>query len=239
MLIFKFYPVAALLLVHSLQWMSCQAVYKSSEGRIDELISLPKKDVRNGIIRYHKLYHNCTGHHVRITPVKRKRRRKKSKNKCGRFKAIGKSDDSYITLVFESKTIKGLSGITIREKRTNNYLCFNNKGKPIAMCSGDRLRCLFEEDIQDDFSIFRLVRNKKKWYLGFSTRGKPLPSRKFRRKRFRKCFRFMKRDNDFSSNRSSGPNLGNNTNLFHTLANETLSRKLWSKTRRNQRWYSG
>ncbi|XP_076317543.1 fibroblast growth factor 8-like [Tachypleus tridentatus] len=242
MLISKFCPAAALLLMylHSLLKVSCQDVSKSPAKQLDDFkhVTFPHvTDVTNGLIRFHKLYHVCTKRHVQIRPIKKKRK-KRPKKKCGRFKAVGRSDDNYITLVFESKTIKGKTGFTIRENRTNLYLCFNNKGKPTAMCSGDRLRCLFEEVLEQDFSIFRSIRKSKKWYLGFNKQGKPLPSKKFRRKHLRRCFRFLKRDNGFSSVPDisvSGPLLGNNTDFLHKLAGDTLGGQLWSQTEKKRR----
>ncbi|XP_076372097.1 uncharacterized protein LOC143257391 isoform X2 [Tachypleus tridentatus] len=228
--------------LHSLSKVSCQDVSKSPGKHLNDLthVNIPQvTDVTNGFSRFHKLYHECTKRHVQIRPLKKKKRKKKPKRKCGRFKATGRSGDNFITLVFESKTFKGKTGFTIRENRTNLYLCFNNKGKPIAMCSGDHVRCLFEEILERDFSIFRSIRKRKEWYLGFNKKGKPLASKMFRRKRLRKCFRFLKRDNGFSSNSEvsfNGPVLGNHSELLHNLAGETTGgQTVWPRTRRNRR----
>ncbi|XP_076372098.1 uncharacterized protein LOC143257391 isoform X3 [Tachypleus tridentatus] len=100
MLISKFCPVAALLLMflHSLSKVSCQDVSKSPGKHLNDLthVNIPQvTDVTNGFSRFHKLYHECTKRHVQIRPLKKKKRKKKPKRKCGRFKATGRSGDNF------------------------------------------------------------------------------------------------------------------------------------------------
>ncbi|XP_064631508.1 fibroblast growth factor 18-like isoform X2 [Lineus longissimus] len=115
--------------------------------------------------------------------------------------------------------------IRIQGEKSKMFLCFNKRGRLIARHksetmkhAGESEKCLFVEKLmKNDFYQYESVANPL-WYIGFKKNGKPLKGYDAANPTRERCFLFLKKDVEQTTDSGQGP--GPNVDfskLYHLL----------------------
>ncbi|GFY65924.1 fibroblast growth factor 17 [Trichonephila inaurata madagascariensis] len=142
--------------------------------------------------------------------------------------ALGAPDSPNSNLILQTAHYKNVIGFHIIGEKNGRYLCFNKKSKLIVKFSGASPRCMFEEQMSQDF--YTVIKSTfHDWYIGFNKKGKAiLGSEKVKANR-KRCFYFTKRgDHSYLAGLHEirhGPKIANPYKLVRLLREQKMRRR--------------